>query len=65
MKSKIYKEKKFKLLNKRDSSPLTEADMYVNEKLNEFVNSTNYRNVISEENKNFEYKERKKWIGFG
>tara|TARA_Y100000992_G_C21271651_1_gene497260 strand:+ start:1121 stop:1888 length:768 start_codon:yes stop_codon:yes gene_type:complete len=63
-KVKSIKKKKFKLLNKRDSSPLTEADMYVNEKLNEFVNSTNYRNVISEENKNFEYKERKKWDWF-
>jgi len=57
---KIQK-KPFKVNLKEDSSPITEADNYVNEKLNDFVKTTSYKNIISEENKSIPFEGRRTW----
>jgi len=49
---------------KEDSSPITKADLLINEELNKFFLSTHYKNVISEENAEIPYIERKKWDFF-
>ena len=49
---------------KEDSSPITKADLLINEELNKFFLSTHFKNVISEENAEAPYKERKKWEFF-
>lgn len=49
---------------KEDSSPITKADLLINEELNKFFLSTHFKNVISEENAEIPYKERKKWEFF-
>tara|TARA_X000000950_G_scaffold41103_1_gene44813 strand:+ start:5134 stop:5901 length:768 start_codon:yes stop_codon:yes gene_type:complete len=46
---------------KEDSSPITKADLLINEELNKFFSSTQFKNIISEENAEVPYKERKKW----
>jgi len=45
---------------KEDNSPLTAADQSANTLINSFLNTTPYP-IISEENKNASYEERKKW----
>ena len=45
---------------KSDNSPLTKADIIVNERLIAFTNQTNFKNVISEENSCIDYTTRKK-----
>ena len=44
---------------KSDNSPLTKADIIVNERLIAFTNQTNFKNVISEENSCIDYTTRK------
>lgn len=54
----------FEIGFKEDSSPITKADLLINEELNNFFLSTHYKNVISEENSEVPYKERKNWDFF-
>jgi 3'(2'), 5'-bisphosphate nucleotidase len=55
----IY-EKDFSIETKSDESPLTEADTAANEVINSYLNKTGIP-IISEENKQLDYSERKKW----
>ncbi|GAA4268029.1 3'(2'),5'-bisphosphate nucleotidase CysQ [Hyunsoonleella aestuarii] len=45
---------------KKDQSPLTEADIASNQVINSYLEQTNIP-IISEENKQLDYSERKKW----
>ncbi len=58
------KIRKIKYVLKKDGSPLSEADSLVNNFLNEFINKTDFKNVISEENKKIDYLERASWDWF-
>ncbi len=58
------KIRKIKYVLKKDGSPLSEADNLVNNFLNEFINKTDFKNVISEENKKIDYLERASWDWF-
>ena len=49
---------------KDDMSPLSEADSLINERIIKFLNSTEIKNTISEENKNITYDERCDWDYF-
>ena len=49
------------VFSKDDLSPLTQADILVNQELNKFILNTNIKNIISEENKEIDYSVRKKW----
>lgn len=52
----------FETLQKDDRSPLTEADLHSNKRIREFLfANTEVTNIISEEDKEIEYKERAKW----
>lgn len=55
----IY-EKDFSIETKSDESPLTEADTAANEVINSYLNKTGIP-IISEENKQLDYSERKEW----
>ena len=55
-------ERGFKTLEKDDKSPLTEADLHSNKRIREFLfANTEVANIISEEDKEIEYKERSAW----
>lgn len=56
---KIY-ERDFNIETKADESPLTEADLASNEVINSFLKGTGIP-IISEENKQLDYSERKDW----
>lgn len=56
---KIY-ERDFNIETKADESPLTEADLASNEVINSFLKETGIP-IISEENKQADYSERKDW----
>lgn len=58
------KNKKVNYVNKEDGSPISEADSLVNSQLNNFTLSTDFKNVISEENNEIPYNIRKKWDYF-
>ena len=49
---------------KSDDSPITQADLHVNNALNNFIKTTEYQNVISEENKQIDFSQRSKWQWF-
>ena len=51
----------YEVESKLDASPLTKADIYVNKNLCNFVETTNCKNIISEEISNLDYKVRRKW----
>lgn len=55
----IY-EKDFSIETKADESPLTEADTAANEVINSYLKKTGIP-IISEENKQLDYSERKDW----
>ena len=46
---------------KSDETPITKADLHVNKALNNFIKTTEYQNVISEENKQIDFSERSVW----
>ena len=50
----------FNVETKDDKSPLTEADKRANDVINDFLKHTDYP-IISEENKQIDYQERKDW----
>jgi 3'(2'), 5'-bisphosphate nucleotidase len=55
-------ERGFKTTEKSDSSPLTEADLHSNKRIREFLfASTDVANIISEEDKEVSYEQRKDW----
>lgn len=56
----IYRNDDFEIENKEDDSPLTIADKKANEIINEFL-IPHAIPIISEENKQIEYQERKSW----
>ncbi|MGB5819484.1 MAG: 3'(2'),5'-bisphosphate nucleotidase CysQ [Saonia sp.] len=56
---KIY-ENDFKIYEKDDQSPLTEADMASNKIINDYLEATNIP-IISEENKTLDFEVRKNW----
>ena len=56
----IYDKPDFKTAVKDDRSPLTEADLSSNSVINSFLEKTDYP-IISEENRNKDFSERKKW----
>lgn len=56
----IYDREDFQVENKIDDSPLTIADKRANDIINNFLRSTGIP-IISEENKQLEYRERKSW----
>lgn len=58
------KKKHFQINYKDDKSPLSEADTFINNELNAFIQSTQFKNVISEENKQINFSERKSWEYF-
>ena len=57
---KIYHSEDFQVEIKDDSSPLTIADKNANDKIMEFLIPTDIE-IISEENKQLAYKDRKNW----
>ncbi len=56
----IYNSGDFNVEEKEDNSPLTSADMASNEAINNYLKETDIP-IISEENKQLEYEERKNW----
>ncbi len=58
------KKRDFDVVYKDDQSPLSQADTFVNNELIKFIKSTNFPNVISEENKQTDYSIRKNWEFF-
>ncbi|QYA26021.1 3'(2'),5'-bisphosphate nucleotidase CysQ [Gramella sp. MT6] len=56
----IYNSEDFQIRNKEDDSPLTKADLKANAVINSFLKPTKIP-IISEENKQLEYEERKDW----
>lgn len=62
--AELIRKSNFEIKLKEDSSPITKADLLINEELNKFFLSTNFKNVISEENAKVPYLERKKWEFF-
>ena len=55
-------ERGFKTTEKSDSSPLTEADLHSNKRIREFLfANTDVANIISEEDKEVSYDQRKDW----
>ena len=59
--AELIRKSNFEIDLKEDSSPITKADLLINEELNKFFSSTQFKNIISEENVEIPYKERKKW----
>lgn len=57
---KIYETDNFQVENKEDESPLTIADKAANDIINSYLNPTGIP-VISEENKQLPFSERKNW----
>lgn len=57
---RIYNSEDFQVEIKDDSSPLTIADKNANDKIMEFLIPTDIK-IISEENKQLDYEERKNW----
>ena len=49
---------------KDDKSPVSKADIFVNDELCKYINTTQITNIISEENKNLGFEYRKKWDYF-
>ena len=62
--AELIRKSDFKIDFKEDSSPITKADLLINEELNKFFRNTDFKNVISEENAEVPYEERKKWEFF-
>lgn len=56
----IYGGEDFQIENKDDESPLTKADLKANAVINSYLKNTDIP-IISEENKQLEYSERKNW----
>ena len=56
----IYRNDDFELEIKQDNSPLTKADKAANDVINEFLTTTSIP-IISEENKEIDFKKRKHW----
>ena len=57
---KIYEKDDFKITDKNDNSPLTEADTKANTIINSYLKGTDIP-IISEENRQLDYEERKDW----
>jgi 3'(2'), 5'-bisphosphate nucleotidase len=57
----LIKKRQFNYDLKKDGSPISEADQLVNVELNKFILKTDFKNVISEENKQISYSKRKEW----
>lgn len=52
----------FKTLEKEDKSPLTEADLHANKRIRNFLfANSNVLNIISEEDKEIDFEQRRKW----
>ena len=52
----------FETLQKKDKTPLTEADLHSNQRIRDFLfSNSNVKNIISEEDKEIDYEVRKKW----
>ena len=62
--AELIRKSNYEIGLKEDSSPITKADLLINEELNKFFLSTQFKNVISEENAEVPYEERKKWEFF-
>ena len=60
----IKREKKQNYTLKPDKSPITKADLLVNDELTKFARQTEFRNIISEENSSDKYDVRKNWEFF-
>ena len=58
------KTRKIQYEQKKDGSPLSEADNLVNKRINEFIKKTGYQNIISEENKQVDFVTRSSWEYF-
>nr|WP_299486994.1 3'(2'),5'-bisphosphate nucleotidase CysQ [uncultured Allomuricauda sp.] len=56
----VYENTDFQVLEKGDKSPLTEADLYSNKVINEYLLPTDIP-IISEENKQLGFEVRKQW----
>jgi 3'(2'), 5'-bisphosphate nucleotidase len=56
----IYETEDFQVKNKDDDSPLTIADLKANAIINSYLKNTDTP-IISEENKQLDYRERKNW----
>lgn len=63
-KAEKIKQGNLKVVSKRDHSPLSEADVLINNELIKFTSKTKFTNIISEENKEIEYSLREKWDFF-
>ncbi|WP_026934150.1 3'(2'),5'-bisphosphate nucleotidase CysQ [Christiangramia echinicola] len=57
---KVYGSEDFKVENKDDDSPLTQADLRANAVINSYLNNTSIP-IISEENKQTDFDQRKNW----
>lgn len=58
------KKSNIKYVRKKDGSPFSMADKFVNEEINDFILKTNFKNIISEENKEIDFQTRKQWDFF-
>ena len=56
----VYDSEDFQVENKEDDSPLTKADLKANTVINSYLKKTDIP-IISEENKQLEFSERKNW----
>ena len=56
----VYEGEDFEVENKEDDSPLTKADLKANAVINSYLVDTEIP-IISEENKQLDFQERKKW----
>lgn len=63
-KVELIKNKNLNYSLKKDNSPITEADFFVNKQLIKFIDTTDFKNIISEESSEKGYKERACWEYF-
>lgn len=61
---KIKHDIDLKIEFKQDHSPLSKADLFLNEQICNFLRTTNVNNIISEENSEVSFAKRKKWEYF-
>ena len=60
----IIKHSHYVVCKKKNDSPVSKADLFVNDELKKYINKTSIKNIISEENIASDYISRKKWNYF-
>ena len=60
-KVEAIKNEKINIKLKDDNTPVTKADLLVNDELIKFIKTTQYTKIISEENRQLDFSERTNW----